>query len=143
MGYEVGGDVDLVLNDGGRSLRRSAGLMFDSGPTLVAAGDVNGDGIIDIAVAAATSAGRIGVTLGRGSGAFDPFLSNAFPTHMTASSLLLADFDQDNLQDLLLAFRGSSHVAVFPSNLSRIQSSSDSLGQDQPRSLAAADLNGA
>jgi hypothetical protein len=142
VGYEVGGSVDLVLNEGSRTLRRAAGLMFDSGPTLVAAADLNGDGVTDIAVAAATNAGRMGVTLGRGGGQFDPFLSNAFPTHMIASALTLADFDGDSQRELLLAFRGSSHVAVFPGNLSRIQASSDSLGQDQPRGLAVADLNG-
>jgi len=141
VGYAVGGDVDLVLNDGGRMLRRSTSLLFDNGPSVVVAGDLNGDNLADIAVAAATNAGRIGVTLGRGGGQFDPFLSNAFPTHMTASAIALADFDQDSLRDLLMAFRGSSHVAVFPGNLSRIHSSSDSLGQDQPRGLAVADLN--
>ena len=142
MGYEATGNVDLVLNEGSRTLRRGAGLVFDSGPNQVAASDINGDGIVDIAVAAATNAGRLGVSLGRGGGQFDALVSNAFPSHMTASALALADFDQDNLRDLLVAFRGSSHVAVFPGNLSRIQTSSDSLGQDQPRGLAVADLNG-
>ena len=142
VGYEAGGNIDLVLNDGNRMLRRARTVMFENGPTIVAAGDVNGDSIVDIAVAEASSAGRIGVTLGRGGGQFDPFVSNAFPTYMTGSALTLADFDQDNLRDLILSFRGSSHVAVFPSNLSRIQATSDALGQDQPRGLVAADLDG-
>jgi hypothetical protein len=142
LGYQVGGDVSFVMNDGGRRLSVATSMPFENGPTIVALGDINNDGLVDIGVATAAAAGRIGVTLGRGSGQFDPFGSNTFPAHVLPSGLSLVDFDQDNQLELIVGYRGTSEVCVLPSNLAQVMTKSDSLGVDQPRALVAADLNG-
>lgn len=141
VGYQVGGDVSLVLNEGGRRLNVAPSMPFENGPTIVVLGDINNDGLLDIGVATAVPAGRIGLTLGRGSGQFDPFGSSSFPTHVLPSALALADLDGDNQLELFASFRESSDVAVLPNNLAQIMTSSDSLGGAQPRGLVVADLN--
>lgn len=142
LGYQVGGEVGLVLNEGGRRLSLGAGLTFDNGPSIVALADLNNDGLTDVAAATAIPAGRIGVTLGRGGGQFDAFGAGSFPAHVSPSTLALADFDRDSQLDLLVGYRGTSDVVVLPNNLAQITTSSDALGGAQPRGLVAVDLNG-
>lgn len=130
------------MNDGARGFVGRQVLMFESGPTLVAAADLDGDRRTDLAVACGNTASRLGVALGRGGGDFPPFSTNAFPTLLEPRALLLADFDQDTKGDLLVAFSGSNYVAEIPISLSRIDAISDPLGMHGPRGLVAADLNG-
>ena len=39
LGYQVGGDVGLVINEGGRRLSLGPSLSFENGPTIVALAD--------------------------------------------------------------------------------------------------------
>ena len=91
LGYQVGGDVGLVINEGGRRLSLGPSLSFENGPTIVALADLNKDGQMDLAAATAAVAGRVGVTLGRGSGQFDAFSSSTFVGHVLPSALAVGD----------------------------------------------------
>jgi len=105
--FDRDGDVDLLLARpeggfalydnlrGGRLAAREANLPGSGVVTAAVAGDVNGDGRLDLVWA---SGGRAFVALNRGDGTF-----LAPEAVGPAASVLLFDYDNDGFLDLLLA----------------------------------------
>lgn len=85
-------------------------LPVDSAISAVAAGDVNGDGRLDL-VAASRSGGRISVLLGLGDGTFQPPVRSA--VGQRPSSVVLGDVNGDACADLIVTNSGSDAVSVL------------------------------
>jgi hypothetical protein len=96
-------DVMVMLGNGSGGFAKAPGspIAIGFGPTFVTTGDINGDGIPDLAVAL-KAVNRLRILLGNGSGGFttlaDSTLDTASPT-----SIAIADFNQDSKADLAIS----------------------------------------
>jgi len=83
-------------------------------PTLLATGDFNGDGKLDVAVAN-TSTHSIQIMLGNGDGTFLTGASFSIGTGTTSqpSSMVVADFNDDGKADLAVGVSPDSIVQIF------------------------------
>jgi hypothetical protein len=114
-----GGPVTVYLGtaDGGF---QASGSYGDAGPLVsnVLAGDLDGDGIVDLAVANGTGiasvsqiAGSVGLLFGQGDGGFGTW--NVFPAPGTVLGLALADLDGDGSNELLFTSADAGYRASF------------------------------
>ena len=122
----VAGDVD---NDGSPDLffdgdRYGIGVLLSKrgdyltppryltavGPSSVAIGDLDGDGKLDLAVAAEED-DRVSVLLNSGDGTFGP--RNDYVAHSSPRSVAIGDIDGDGRPDLVAAGGNSFFVSIF------------------------------
>ena len=80
------------------------------GPTCIASGDVNGDGIVDVAVCD-TTLPTIAVMIGRRDGSFDPPIRLAVDRE--PRSIVIADLDGKGQRDLAVVHSGSPKLTVL------------------------------
>jgi hypothetical protein len=82
-------------------------------PSALAAGDLDGDGQIDLVVGTATNTGgdEIAVLLGNGDGTF--VLSDTYPTGDFVTAVVLFDANGDGKLDLAVATSNTYWVSVF------------------------------
>lgn len=133
----VPGSVFVLLSNGDGSFRKS-GLTPPTGATVeaVTAGDFNGDGHLDLALASNGAT----VLLGKGDGTFQVPQVNP---NGGGRSLAVADFDADGIADL--AFGGSGGVSTLLGNgdgTFREGSQTETNGSYPDGYIAAADFNG-
>ena len=83
-------------------------------PEAIAAGDFNGDGIPDLAVANFSS-GTVTILLGKGDGTFTATASS-LQAGASPSAVVVGDFNDDGIPDLAVANESSNNVSVFLSN---------------------------
>ena len=85
-------------------------------PTSVALGDVNGDGVLDLAVANSNDGNpsEVSVLLGNGDGSFQA--QQSFAAGDGPSSVALGDVDGNGVLDLVLANESSNDVSVLLGN---------------------------
>jgi Bacterial Ig-like domain (group 3)/FG-GAP-like repeat/RTX calcium-binding nonapeptide repeat (4 copies) len=141
-------NVSVALGNGAGGFAPAAGSPFASGgtgPTGVAAADVNGDGRPDLVVTNQAS-NTVAVFLGNGSGGFgiapgSPFASGGSFTY----SVTIAEFNGDGRPDLAVANLSSGNVSIFLGNgsggFAPAAGSPISLGTTNPFAIASADLN--
>jgi len=104
--------VEVLLNDGNGGLGAPIVTPLDSDPIAIAAGDLRGNGTIDVVVA--TYSG-IYVLLGHGDGTFDaPVFYNAELSNVTA--LVVGKFDSNGSLDVAVGSYYSDTIALFPGN---------------------------
>jgi uncharacterized protein (TIGR03437 family) len=151
-GVSSQGEVQIFLGNGDGTLQPPTSLALQAiNPTILAAADLNGDGIPDLAVAAQ---GGVWVWLGKGDGTF--FAPAVYSIQSTAlTSLVIGDFNDDGRPDLAVANQSAQNVAIFigkgdgtfsAGNAIPVSVPAPSAGVSQPALgptvLVAADFNG-
>ncbi len=119
-GTDVPGSVEIFLGKGdGTFTPESAEPAVGYSPIDVVAGDLNGDGILDLAVADLASDSNypatVTVLLGKGDGTFTP-TAQTLLTGNLPYSVAIGDFNGDGIPDLVTANAGSNTASVFLGN---------------------------
>jgi hypothetical protein len=112
--FTTGGSVDILLGNGAGGFAPAIHNAISPLPNSLAAGDFNGDGKIDIAVAG-SGAASLSVVLGNGDGTFNPSI-NFTSAGIAPVSLTAADFNKDGKTDLAMIDSGTGLVDVALSN---------------------------
>ena len=109
-------------------------------PTAIATGDFNGDGHLDLAVAA-SGAAEVAVLLGNGDGTFQTAVT--YPTGNVPSAVVAADLNGDGYLDLITADSGSGSLSLLPGNGDGTFGTALHVAVGAtPMALAVADFNG-
>jgi hypothetical protein len=140
-------NVVVLLNNGSGSFTTTApGSPFAVGtnPFIVALGDVDADGDLDLATAN-NGSNNVTVLLNNGAGSFTPAPGSPFAAGTGASGVDFGDVDGDGDLDLAVANNGANNVAVLLNN--GAGSFTPALGSPfavgaAPRSVTFADVNG-
>lgn len=119
----------------GASINSDAGY----GPAAIAAGDLNKDGILDLAVADETR-DSFAVMLGNGDGTF--LLSSEYPVGNAPGAIAIADLNHDGNLDVVVADSWSATVSVSLGNGEGEFTSAGSFqAGTRPESIAIGDFN--
>jgi hypothetical protein len=109
-GYEFGSEVAVFLGQGDGTFTALPTFYAGYRPTNIAVGEINGDGIPDIAVANLGDP-SIACFLGRGDGTF---VADSVMLGTWSPSLEFADLDGDGNQDLVALMPSQACVRVWP-----------------------------
>jgi hypothetical protein len=109
-GLDAGTFVSVLLNDGHGGFAPGAVYAAGLSPTSVALGDLNGDGLLDIATAN-TRADSVSVLSNLGDGTFGPPVTHG-PV-MLPTSIAVADLDRNGRLDLAVTSAETSGLSVF------------------------------
>jgi Ca2+-binding RTX toxin-like protein len=110
----ISNDVSVLLGDGTGRFKDAPNSPFNVGsdPTSVAIGDLNGDGLPDLAVANYSS-NNVSVLLGDGTGRFKDAPNSPFNVGSFPISAAVGDLNGDGLPDLAVANSNSENVSVL------------------------------
>jgi hypothetical protein len=143
------GYVNILLGNGDGTFQTAVEYGAGAGqvPTSVAVGDFNGDGRLDLAVAAVAVVGlggsaNVSILLGNGDGTFQPAMvysdGGIYP-----GPVVLADFNGDDRLDLAVANTGDINVSILLGNGDGTFQPALEYGAGlNPDSLAVGDFNG-
>ena len=108
------GTVSILLGDGTGSFSPAATSPITVGvnPRFVAAGDFNGDGSLDLAVANFND-NTVTILKGDGAGNFAPATTSPVPVGVNPSSVAVGDFNGDGNPDLAVANFSDGTVSVL------------------------------
>src|SRR5262249_47311302 len=95
----------VLLGKGDGTFQPAVNYVVGDSPTSVAVGDLNGDGIVDLAVSD-TAGNAVSVLLGKGDGTFE--LAGTYPAGVGARSVAIGDFNGDGRLDLAVVNQGSA-----------------------------------
>ena len=133
------GSVSVFLGKGRGKFAPPVQYATGPGPDALAAGDVNGDGNLDLVVGDDTGA-AVSVLIGNGNGTFQPhqdYAAGAYP-----HSVALADFDGDKNLDIAVANEGDANVGVLLNNGDGTFGGMQTHPTDQePNVIAVSDFN--
>jgi len=109
--------VRIFLNDGHGNLQMRSDVKLPGLTFAVKAVDLDGDGHLDLAIAAYTSMNpttgpALFVARGNGDGTFGPVVSYANPDLAVGSEIESADFDRDGKPDLVMIGYGPKGAGV-------------------------------
>jgi alpha-tubulin suppressor-like RCC1 family protein len=141
-----GNSVSVLLGGGSGAFTPASGspISVGSSPVSVAVGDVNGDGIPDLAVAN-NGSNSVSVLLGGGSGAFTPASGSPITVGSSPLGIAVGDLNGDGIPDLAVANNASDSVSVLlgaGSGAFTPASGSPITVGSEPFSVAIGDLDG-
>ena len=135
-----GNTVSVLLGNGDGTFQTQLTYQVESGPGPVVAGDFNGDGQLDLAVAN-TNDGTVSVLLGNGDGTFQP--QRTYTTDPGPLLIAVGDFNGDGCPDLATSTNGT--VSILLNNCDTtgtFQPQQTYTTGSQPLGVAVGDLNG-
>jgi uncharacterized repeat protein (TIGR01451 family) len=109
-----------------------------TGPTVIVAGDFNGDGKMDIAVAINAS-GDVSILLNNGDGTFKPAMNS--PTGTSPQQMVVGDFNGDGKLDLVVTNFNYGVFVLLGKGDGTFQAATKLQADPLPESIAVADLN--
>jgi hypothetical protein len=104
------GNVFLLPGKGDGSFSLSGSVACGAMPQAVTAGDINGDGVLDL-VTANSGSNNVSVLLGKGGGAFVE--QSTFPVGSGPSAIVLGDFNGDGKLDIVSAQPNVLNIALL------------------------------
>ena len=132
--------MSVLLGNGNGTFQGHVDYAALTAPASVATADFNGDGKLDLAVAAG-SAGTVSLYLGSGTGTFQK-TSVDYPIGNDPKGIIVADLNKDGKMDVAVANNGSASVSVLLGNGDgTLQTHKDTGIGNHPKGLAVADLN--
>jgi hypothetical protein len=147
-----GNDVTVLLGNGKGGFVQAAGSPFPCGdaPFNAAVGDVNGDGVADLAIVNSPSStsdrtGEDGLTvlLGDGHGKFRPMAGSHFVTERFPNMVAIGDIDGDRVGDVVLSTPDNDHITIFMmTRNATLRSRRDVVVRGHPKGLAIYDFDG-
>lgn len=136
--------VSILLGDGtGKNFKAATGSPIPVGarPTWVAVGDINGDGIPDLAVSNSSDS-TVSILLGNGDGTFSAAPGSPVAVGTRPISIAIGDFNNDGKLDLAVADYTDSTVTILLGNNNGTFGAPATFGVGgHPSSIAVADFN--
>jgi hypothetical protein len=146
-----GDNVTILLGDGKGGFHEPVGSPFPCGdsPFNVAIGDVNGDGIPDLAIVNSPSStsdrsGQDGLTilLGDGKGGFTRMVGSPFVTPKRPNMVAIGDLNGDGVGDIVVSNPDEDLLTIFTmSRKGTIRARSTLSVPGHPKGLAIGDMN--
>ncbi len=147
-----GGNVTILLGDGKGGFRQPPASPFPCGdsPFSVAIGDVNADGIPDLAIVDSPSStsdrsGQDGLTIliGDGRGGFTTMTGSPFVTARRPNMVAIGDLNGDGVEDVVVSNPESDTITIFMmSRRGSMTARSTVSVPGHPKGLGIRDLNG-